>query len=551
MIRFNKITFPLKKPVLNSISSKIYASKMLGILGPSGCGKTTLIKILSGRQTQKFAGEIFFDDKKTTKSQRQRLCAYVHQDDVLHSNLTVRETIRFYERLLNLKCQNLMGLENILDERIGTGTSGISAGERKRLSILLSLLEKKEIIFLDEPTSNLDTLNAINLMDMLREIEGTKIRVVHQPSSEIFFRFDDLIIMLQGQIVYEGKSKDIWLWFQDLGLECPKFTNPADFITTDVFPKIQEKYNLSTVKFPTFIPLDSNNQETSPSNAISLKLKKRKKNSFFKELLIMLGRNLKILARNKGRMYSRIFQSLFIGIGLGFMYFKTYKQEKKVCKETNICLLLYFICLSSFITSTTSSLTEHFSDQRVLYREYQNRYFRYRSSFIAKVIVDLLLTSMNAIIVIPMVALLTQYNLGLAKLLILGLNSLITSFTGYALTLAVSSFCATTMIANTILSCTLIPLTLINGSFVHKETELPILKILKQISPIFFSIRIALQNEFQLEDLDTNLDHFKKYEDQIKSSFKMIQSFSILFTMTFLGLLCGFLILKYKINKKI
>ena len=89
---------------------------------------------------------------------------------------------------------------------------GISGGERKRTSIGVELLTNPSLIFLDEPTTGLDSSTALNLMMLIKKLasEGrTIISTIHQPSSDIFNSFDKLILLVEGHSIYCVKKSFI------------------------------------------------------------------------------------------------------------------------------------------------------------------------------------------------------------------------------------------------------------------------------------------------------------------------------------------------------
>ena len=89
---------------------------------------------------------------------------------------------------------------------------GILGGERKRTSIAFELISNPTVMFLDEPTSGLDSLTTFIIVQYLRKLakEENKnmIMTIHQPSSELFYLFDELVLMAEGEIVYQGKTRD-------------------------------------------------------------------------------------------------------------------------------------------------------------------------------------------------------------------------------------------------------------------------------------------------------------------------------------------------------
>lgn len=103
-----------------------------------------------------------------------------------------------------------MGLQDCADRNIGNWhLRGISGGEKRRLSISVEILTQPQVLFLDEPSSGLDSASALFVIQVLRNIahEG-KIVVfsIHHPSSDVFNLFDDLYLLSGGEAVYFGEA---------------------------------------------------------------------------------------------------------------------------------------------------------------------------------------------------------------------------------------------------------------------------------------------------------------------------------------------------------
>jgi ABC-type multidrug transport system ATPase subunit len=110
---------------------------------------------------------------------------------------------------------------------------GLSGGERKRTCIGYELITDPKLLLLDEPTSGLDSTTAYKIIRILKKEASrglTIVSTIHQPSSEIFTLFDRLILLHEGNIMYYGPVKEISGYLSKIGLQLPKFKNPADFI---------------------------------------------------------------------------------------------------------------------------------------------------------------------------------------------------------------------------------------------------------------------------------------------------------------------------------
>lgn len=150
--------------------------------------------------------------------------SYVKQEDVLLGTLSVKETISYSAHLRLPECLSKeevntiveetiseMGLQDCTNRLIGNWhLRGISGGEKKRVSICLEILTRPSLLFLDEPTTGLDSASAFFVIQTLKNIASdgrTIISSIHQPSSEVFALFDDLFLLSGGDTVYFGDAK--------------------------------------------------------------------------------------------------------------------------------------------------------------------------------------------------------------------------------------------------------------------------------------------------------------------------------------------------------
>ncbi|KAL6645478.1 hypothetical protein ACP70R_017086 [Stipagrostis hirtigluma subsp. patula] len=237
------------REILSGISGSTSPGEVLALMGPSGSGKTTLLSILGGRAAGAGAveGSITYNDEPYCKSLKRRMIGFVTQDDVLFTHLTVKETLT-YAALLRLprtmtrqqKEERAMdiiyelGLERCQDTMIGGSfVRGVSGGERKRVCIGNEILINPSLLFLDEPTSGLDSTTALRIVQLLHDIaeDGkTVVTTIHQPSSRLFHKFDKLILLGKGCLLYFGKASEAMPYFQSIGCTPLIAMNPAEFL---------------------------------------------------------------------------------------------------------------------------------------------------------------------------------------------------------------------------------------------------------------------------------------------------------------------------------
>jgi ABC-type multidrug transport system ATPase subunit/ABC-type multidrug transport system permease subunit len=236
------------RQIISHVSGHVCGGEMLAILGPSGSGKTSLLNVVSGREERvPDSGKILFGGH-ARNSRTKRIMAYVQQDDVFFTKLTVRETLEFaaslraknseehrnrtsrvddvLARLRLEKCQHTIVGNQELEK-------GISGGERKRLNIAYELLSEPDVLLLDEPTSGQDASNAMAIIRLLRNLanEGkTIILTIHQPSSAMFELFDKLMLLSEGEVVYFGETSRAESYFASIGHPFQANYNPCDFM---------------------------------------------------------------------------------------------------------------------------------------------------------------------------------------------------------------------------------------------------------------------------------------------------------------------------------
>jgi ABC-type multidrug transport system ATPase subunit len=224
--------FKTGKTGIHRISFSQDSGTLVGIMGSSGAGKSTLLNILNGSLAP-LEGRVLINgiDIYKEKEKIEGLIGHVSQDDLLIEELTVFQNLfynaklcfdNYSEEQLVLSVNNMLhnlGLHEIRDIQVGSPLNKkISGGQRKRLNIALELIREPAILFLDEPTSGLSSRDSENIMDLLKDLtlKGKLIFVViHQPSSDIFKMFDNLLILdTGGFLIYNGNPVDSIIYFK-------------------------------------------------------------------------------------------------------------------------------------------------------------------------------------------------------------------------------------------------------------------------------------------------------------------------------------------------
>eukprot|EP01084_Bolivina_argentea_P206012 351824_1 len=229
------------KTILNNVSGRIEPGQLVALMGPSGAGKSTLLNVLGSRFTEEYSGDVFINNQKRSKKFKKHI-GYVLQNDFLLPNLTVKETLTITANLRLPNTLSKKAKEQRVDDIIAvmglqtcqnTLVQLVSGGESKRVSIANELLINPSILFLDEPTSGLDSTSAFSILTTLQELcrQGrTVICAIHQPSSQMFMKFDKLLLLASANVIYFGSAVQATDYFKTVGYDFPIHYNPADFI---------------------------------------------------------------------------------------------------------------------------------------------------------------------------------------------------------------------------------------------------------------------------------------------------------------------------------
>lgn len=209
------------KHALKSLSLKIKKGEVYGLLGPNGAGKTTLISILTGF-LGKNDGLAFVNGLNIDEQRMSKKLALCPQFNIQWPNLTVREHLKIFGMLRNIKLADIDGLVEEIIAKVGledkkdAEASKLSGGMRRRLSIAISLMGNTEIIFLDEPTTGLDPKRRRELWEIIKSNREEKTFIISTHlMEEAEFLCDRIGIMTLGQLRAVGTSNYLKKAFVD------------------------------------------------------------------------------------------------------------------------------------------------------------------------------------------------------------------------------------------------------------------------------------------------------------------------------------------------
>ncbi|KAL8537692.1 hypothetical protein ACS0TY_012730 [Phlomoides rotata] len=295
-----------KLTILKEISGIIKPSRMTLLLGPPSSGKTTLLLALAGKldPTLKARGEITYNGHMLDEFVPQKTSAYISQNDVHVGEMTVKETLDFsarcqgvgsrYELLSELARREreagifpdaevdlfmkatamegvqsslitdytlrILGLDVCRDTIVGDEMiRGISGGQKKRVTTGEMIVGPTKTLFMDEISTGLDSSTTFQIVKCLQQIvhltEATIFMSLLQPAPETFDLFDDVILLSEGQIVYQGPREHVVEFFESCGFKCPERKGTADFLQEVSSRKDQEQYWADRSKPYQYIPV--------------------------------------------------------------------------------------------------------------------------------------------------------------------------------------------------------------------------------------------------------------------------------------------------------
>jgi ABC-2 type transport system ATP-binding protein len=194
------------KPVLSGISVEVRARVVTGLLGPNGSGKTTLMRAIVGVQIVR-GGEVSVLGRPAGAAALRRRVAYVTQAPSVYADLTVRENLQYFARVLgasSARIDETIGATG-LTEQSGQVVRTLSGGERSRASLAVALLGDPEVLVLDEPTVGLDPVLRTELWRQFHALaeQGRTVLVSTHVMDEAE-RCDELILLREGRVVATG-----------------------------------------------------------------------------------------------------------------------------------------------------------------------------------------------------------------------------------------------------------------------------------------------------------------------------------------------------------
>ncbi|CAJ1036426.1 ABC transporter/ABC-2 type transporter, putative [Leishmania lindenbergi] len=558
------------RTLIRHVSGYAQSGEMLAVLGPSGAGKTTLLDILAQRKMGgkgSITGSILLNGAPIESTAFRRCSGYVQQDDLMHSYVTVEEAVRFSATLrtpqtvsteeLEMRVSRVLrqlGIDHVRHNCIGSAlVRGISGGERKRCAVAVEMVTSPPLLFLDEPTTGLDTFTALHLLTLLRSLSRSGVAIIfsiHQPRFRIYETFDRILLLNGvGEEAYFGPAADAMGFLAEIGLSPSYLGNPADYLidAVSVLPVEEEEWlshqqqqsvavetmtdgsqlslppppasskerlerlssaastqsrdiaaAFASLRLAAVLRQINKLQRSSRAASLALTTAESPARAYYRswptQVSCIAMRYLRNRRRDPVATYVSITSAIIFAFLTGTIYYQVGNSQDSI--RSRMGVLFFIMMISTF--SSLGSLEMFLTDRAIYAREHRNGMYSTSAYYVGKVIQDIpigvLVTFAFNVIVYFLVGL--QHTV--AKFLIFNGVSALVMLNGYALCLLMSNLAKDYSTANILTSLLLVLYLLPTGGMLVSLNNIPLVwSWIKYVSFDRFAFSALVANEFE------------------------------------------------------
>nr|XP_046188596.1 broad substrate specificity ATP-binding cassette transporter ABCG2-like isoform X4 [Oncorhynchus gorbuscha] len=414
-----------------------------------------------------------------------------------------------------------LGLQDCAHTKIGTEfLRGVSGGERKRCSIGMELITSPRLLFLDEPTTGLDSNTAnhiINLLHRLSRSGKTIVFSIHQPRYSIFSRFDHLTLMHRGELVYAGAAGKALSYFTDLGYHCEPFNNPSDFFLDVTNGEAQSTLDITSFNYDDKENCDNSNllnvsyRQSTQYQRVVEELdhltqgleggvggqgqKADYVTSFWYQMRIVGGRMVVNSLRNPQTSYAQLALNIFFALLVGLIYYQIPLTLPEALQNR---MGAFFFLIINMVFGNLSAVELFINERALFIHENSSGYYRTSVYFLSKIFADLIPNRIVPIIIFSAIA---YYMMGLkpafTAFLLFTLTMSLVSLAAVSLAFLVSASVSSFAMANVLIALPFVFMMVFGGFLVNLNSMLSWLSWLKWISIFRYGLEAVTINEFK------------------------------------------------------
>lgn len=470
-----------RKEILHGINGRLPAKHLIALMGPSGAGKSTLLDILSGFRTTGVNGNVYVNGCVRHMKSFRKCSAYITQDDRLEALLTVMENMsvaadlklptnvsRNKKKTVIKKILTTLGLY----EHANTLTGKLSGGQKKRLSIALELVNNPTVVFLDEPTTGLDSSSCtqvVNLLKLLSRQGRTIVCTIHQPSASIFQLFDLVYVLANGDCLFHGATSQLVPYLENVKLPCPVYHNPADYVielacgeygedkiallisssgngnNTQWFENADALMNVNGLK-----ALDSDKKVVNLNRESGLQA-----TPLTHQIGVLIRRGFIMCKRDVTLTYLRILVNVAVGLMLSLVFVEAGIDGARVLDNYN---LLFSILIHHLMTSMMLTIVTFPIQMNILLKEHFNKWYSLKAFYTAITIVDLPVSITSCLLFTLITYFITSQPLEMSRFLMFFAISMLVVLISQGTGLMIGAVC-----------------NVINGTFVGPTSTVPLM----------------------------------------------------------------------------
>lgn len=205
VVKVEKLSKKIKdKEILRNISFEINDGECVALIGPNGAGKTTLLDCLLGDKLVT-SGQVSIQGLPVTSSKLDYTRAYLPQENVIVQKLKVKELIAFFQSiypnpLSNQEIDQLLQFDQQQKEQFAEKLSG---GQKRLFSFVLTLIGRLKLVFLDEPTSAMDTSTRQRFWEIVQELKAQGVTILYSSHyiEEVEHTADRILLLNKGELI--------------------------------------------------------------------------------------------------------------------------------------------------------------------------------------------------------------------------------------------------------------------------------------------------------------------------------------------------------------